>query len=51
MVLRRRLNWMMGNIARNKNVQMTLVTTYGLKYGKHSGAFQSVVTLDDLFDA
>lgn len=50
MVLRRRLNWMMGNIARNKNVQMTLVTTYGLKYGKHSGAFQSVVTLDDLFE-
>ena len=28
---------------------MTLVTTYGLKQGIHSGVFQRVVTLDDLF--
>jgi hypothetical protein len=28
---------------------MTLVTTFGLKYGYHSGIFQQVVPLDDLF--
>ena len=30
-------------------LQMTLVTTFGLKYGYHSGVFQQVVTLDHLF--
>ncbi|MBR5258975.1 MAG: hypothetical protein IKV48_00575, partial [Eggerthellaceae bacterium] len=30
-------------------VHVTLVTTYGVKEGKYSGAVQSVVTSDDLF--
>jgi hypothetical protein len=29
--------------------KVTLVTTYGLKYGVHSGIFQRVVTLESLF--
>ena len=49
MTLRERLNWMMAHVSRRHNVQMTLVTTYGLKQGIHSGIFQRVVTLDGLF--
>ena len=30
-------------------VHLTLVTTHGLKENTHSGVFQSVITLDDLF--
>ena len=48
--LRNRLYWMTGHISPRLNVQMTLVTTYGLKYGIHSGVFQRVVTLDSLFE-
>ena len=48
-VLRHRLNWMSTHVGKRKNVQMTLVTTYGLTYGMHSGVFQSTVTMDDLF--
>ena len=49
--LRNRLNWMIGHVSRRHNVQMTLITTYGLKYGIHSGIFQRVVTLDSLFES
>ena len=48
-VLRRRINWMSDHVGKRKNVQMTLVTTYGLTHGMHSGVFQSTVTMDDLF--
>lgn len=48
--LRGRLNWMANHVGRTRNVQMTLVTTFGLKYGMHSGIFQNTVTLDSLFD-
>lgn len=48
--LRQRLNWMTDNISRRHNVQLTLVTTYGLKHGIHSGVFQKVVTMDCLFE-
>ncbi|MBQ7495973.1 MAG: ATP-binding protein [Bacteroidaceae bacterium] len=51
MRLRSRLNWMIEHVSRRHNVQMTLVTTYGLKYGIHSGIFQRVITLDSLFSA
>lgn len=47
--LRNRLAWMTEHTNRRSNVQMTLVTTYGLKNGMHSGIFQRVVTLEDLF--
>lgn len=48
--LRERLSWMIEHVSKRHNVQMTLVTTFGLKYGIHSGVFQKVVTLDSLFE-
>ena len=50
MKLRHRLNWMREHIGKRQNVQMTLITTYGLKYGIHSGVFQTTVSLDSLFE-
>ena len=49
MKLRERIQWMVEHVSRRHNVQMTLVTTYGLKFGIHSGIFQRVVTLESLF--
>ena len=49
MKLRERIQWMVEHVSRRHNVQMTLVTTYGLKFGIHSGIFQRVVILDSLF--
>ena len=49
--LRDRLNQVKELVSRIHNIQMTLVTTYGLKYGIHSGVFQKTVVLDDLFSA
>ena len=49
--LRNRLNRIVELVSKRQNVQMTLVTTYGLKQGAHSGIFQRVVTLDQLFNA
>lgn len=49
--LRERLQWMIEHLSRRHNVQMTLVTTFGLKYGMHSSVFQRVVTLDSLFES
>lgn len=51
MKLRERIQWMVEHVSRRHNVQMTLVTTYGLKFGVHSGIFQRVVTMDSLFEA
>lgn len=47
--LRNRLNWIVEHTDKRRNVQMTLVTTFGLKYGLHSSIFQKVVTMDSLF--
>jgi len=47
--LRKRMNWMMEHKSQRQSIQMTLVTTFGLKYGIHSGIFQRAITLDDLF--
>ena len=49
MKLRDRLNKIKELVPRQHNVQMTLITTYGLKYGLHSGVFQKTVVLDDFF--
>ena len=48
--LSERLNWVTSHVKNNQNVQMTLVTTYGLKQGIHSGIFQRTIVLDNLFD-
>lgn len=49
-LLRSRISWVTEHVSKRHNVQMTLVTTFGLKYGVHSGIFQKVVTLDSLFE-
>ena len=36
-------------LAARQKVHLTLVTTFGLVNGKHSGKVQKVVTCDDLF--
>ncbi|MBQ3658469.1 MAG: ATP-binding protein [Bacteroidales bacterium] len=48
--LRGRLNNVKEKVNSQCNIQITLVTTYGLKYGVHSGIFQRTVVLDDLFE-
>ena len=37
------------SLAARQKVHLTLITTYGLVQGKHSGKVQKVVTCDDLF--
>ena len=37
------------SLAAKQKVHLTLITTYGLVQGKHSGKVQKVVTCDDLF--
>lgn len=49
-ILRKRIDRISEIVSKRHNVQMTLVTTFGLKYGVHSGVFQNVVTIDSLFD-
>ena len=36
-------------LSAKQTVHITLITTYGLVHGKHSGKIQKVVTIDDLF--
>ncbi len=47
--LRERRETFIRETGTRKAVHLTLVSPYGLKQGRHSGVFQSVVTLDDLF--
>ena len=47
--LRERRETFIRETGTRKAVHLTLVSPYGLKQGRHSGIFQSVVTLDDLF--
>lgn len=49
MKINRRVNLLVEHIPRNTAIHTTLITTFGLAYNEYSGAFQRVVTLDDLF--
>ena len=49
MKLRNRIQQIQQLVSRRHHVQMVLVTTFGLKYGVHSGIFQQTLTADDLF--
>ena len=44
-----RLNKIHEEVPKKYAVHSTLITTYGLSYNEYSGAFQQVITLDDLF--
>ena len=47
--LREKMSVLSGKIGNRKNIQLTLVTTYGLKMNLYSNRIQRVVTMDDLF--
>ena len=44
-----RMNRIQEEVPKKNAVHSTLITTYGLSYNEYSGAFQQVITLDDLF--
>ena len=44
-----RENLLKETLSSKQKVHLTLITTYGLVQGKHSGKVQRVVTCDDLF--
>lgn len=44
-----RVEALSATLSDKQTVHLTLVTTYGLQHGKHSGKVQRVVTCDDLF--
>ena len=47
--LRNRIETLKHTLSPKQTVHLTMVTTYGVAYGKHSGVVQKQVTLDDLF--
>jgi len=48
--LRNRLALLQQHLPKRVAVHMTLITTFGLAYNEYYGAFQQVITLDDLFE-
>lgn len=47
--LRERLDIVATKVRNKKNLQMTLITTYGLKNSMYNGRFQHIIILDNLF--
>lgn len=47
--LRNRIEELKRTIKAKQTVHLTMVTTYGISYGKHSGIVQKQITIDDLF--
>lgn len=47
--LRRRVEALKQTLTRKQTVHLTMVTTYGVAHGKHSGVVQKSVTMNDLF--
>lgn len=47
--LRNRIEALKKTLKRKQTVHLTMVTTYGIAYGKHSGIVQKQVEMDDLF--
>ena len=48
--LRNRIETLKGMLIPKQTVHLTMVTTYGVVYGKHSGIVQKEVMMDDLFN-
>lgn len=49
MKLRNRIGIVAERINKRDNIQLTLVTTFGLAYNKYSNIIQNTLTIDDLF--
>ena len=47
--LRNRIEVLKNTLSSKQTVHLTMVTTYGISYGKYSGIVQKQVTMDDLF--
>ena len=47
--LRHRINAIMSRLKSTQSLQLTFITTFGVKRNMYSGIVQSEVTLDDLF--
>lgn len=50
MRLRTRIESLRSHLSPRQTIHLTMVTTYGIAVGKHSGIVQSQVTMDDLFE-
>ena len=48
--LRNRIEALKTSLSRKQTVHLTMVTTYGVAQGKHSGIVQRQVVMDDLFE-
>lgn len=48
--LRNRIEVLKKTLSPKQTVHLTMITTYGVAYGKHSGIVQKQVVLDDLFE-
>jgi len=49
LTLRGRIATLQEKLSFRQTIHLTLITTVGLKHNAHSGIFQKIVTLDDLF--
>ena len=47
--LRNRIETLKKTLSKKQTVHLTLITTYGVAYGKHSGIVQKEVVMDELF--
>ena len=47
--LQTRIESLKETLSAKQTVHLTMVTTYGVTYGKHSGIVQKQVMMDDLF--
>ena len=50
LTLRSRIATLQESLSFKQTIHLTLVTTLGLKHNAHSGLFQKVVTMGELFD-
>ena len=48
--LRNRIEMLKKTLSPKQTVHLTMITTYGVAYGKHSGIVQKQVVMDDLFE-
>ena len=49
MRLRHRIEMLKSTLSPRQTVHLTMITTYGVAYGKHSGIVQKEVKMEDLF--
>jgi hypothetical protein len=47
--LRKRIDTLKETLSAKETVHLTMVSTYGIAYGKHTGIVQRSITIDDLF--